>query len=107
MESRLTQNEHFLGLICRTPKGKAHKRYEFGCKVSLVVTHKQGLVLSSQALPGNPYDGHTLKGALSHAESMSEVKIERSFVDQGYKKHGVEGTQVVMAKQKGLGRSLK
>lgn len=31
-------------------KGKAHKRYEFGGKVSLAVTHKQGLVLSSQAL---------------------------------------------------------
>lgn len=88
-------------------KGKAHKRYEFGCKVSLVVTHKQGLVLSSQALHGNPYDGHTLKGALSHAESMSGVKIEKSFVDQGYKKHGVEDSQVIMAKQKGLGGSLK
>ena len=38
---------------------------------------------------------------------MSEVKIKQSFVDQGYKKHGVEDTQLVMAKQKGLGRSLK
>jgi len=88
-------------------KGKAHKRYEFGCKVSLVVTHKQGLVLSSQALPENPYDGQTLKSALSHAEFMSGVKIERSFVDQGYKKHGIEDSQVVMARQKGLSRSLK
>lgn len=88
-------------------KGKAHKRYEFGCKVSLVVTHKQGLVLSSQALHGNPYDGHTLQTALSHAESMSGVKIQRSFVDQGYKKHGVEDAQVIMAKQKGLTHSLK
>ncbi len=88
-------------------KGKAHKRYEFGCKVSLVVTHKQGLVLSSQALPGNPYDGHTLKGALSHAEMMSGVKIERTFVDQGYKKHGIEDSQVIMSRQKGLSRSLK
>lgn len=88
-------------------KGKAHKRYEFGCKVSLVVTHKQGLVLSSQALHGNPYDGHTLQTALNHAESMSGVKIQRSFVDQGYKKHGVEDAQVIMAKQKGLTRSLK
>ena len=79
-------------------KGKAHKRYEFGCKVFLVVTHQQGLVLSSQALHGHPYDGHTLKRALSHAESMSEVKIKQSFVDQGYKKHGVEDTQVIMAK---------
>ena len=41
-------------------KGKAHKRYEFGCKVSITTTHKQGLVISSQALPKNPHDGHTL-----------------------------------------------
>jgi IS5 family transposase len=38
-------------------KGKAHKRYEFGCKVSVTTTHKQGLVISSEALPGNPCDG--------------------------------------------------
>jgi len=49
-------------------KGKAHKRYEFGCKVSITTTHKQGLVISSQALPKNPYDGHTLKPALESSE---------------------------------------
>ena len=37
-------------------KGKAGKPYEFGCKVSLVLTHKQGLALSSQALHENQYD---------------------------------------------------
>ncbi len=43
-------------------KGKAHKRYEFGCKVSLSITHKgKGVVTSSHALHGNPFDGHTLK----------------------------------------------
>lgn len=41
-------------------KGKAGKPYEFGCKVSLVLTHKQGLALSSQDLHENQYDGHTL-----------------------------------------------
>ena len=30
-------------------KGKALKKYEFGCKISILVTHKQGLV-SSQTL---------------------------------------------------------
>ncbi|MGL4371149.1 MAG: IS5-like element ISCca5 family transposase, partial [Alphaproteobacteria bacterium] len=41
-------------------KGKAHKAYEFGCKVSLVLTHKQGLALSSMALAEPAFDGHTL-----------------------------------------------
>ena len=38
-------------------KGKAHKRYEFGCKVSLSITHKgKGVVTSSHAVHGNPFD---------------------------------------------------
>jgi hypothetical protein len=48
-------------------KGKAHKRYEFGVKVSVAVTNREGLVLGMRALPGNPYDGHTL----STADSIS------------------------------------
>ena len=88
-------------------KGKAHKKYEFGCKASLVTTHKQGLALSLRALHGNPYDGHTLESSLTHAEKMSGVKIEQSFVDQGYKRHGVEGVQVIMSKQKRLTATLK
>jgi IS5 family transposase len=71
-------------------KGKAHKRYEFGCKVSVATTHKQGLVISSEALPGNPYDGHTLKPALESAEKITGVKIDSATVDRGYKGHGVE-----------------
>ena len=38
---------------------------------------------------------------------MSGIKIEASFVDRGYKKHGVEDVQVIMSKQKGLTNSLK
>lgn len=29
-------------------KGKAHKKYEFGCKISLVVTHREELVLNAE-----------------------------------------------------------
>src|SRR5260370_5307639 len=42
-------------------KGKEHKKYEFGCKVSVVTTSKRGWVVGIKALHGNPYDGHTLK----------------------------------------------
>jgi IS5 family transposase len=43
-------------------KGNARKPYEFGVKVSLAVTHKQGLMAGARTSPGNPYDGHTLRG---------------------------------------------
>jgi IS5 family transposase len=78
-------------------KGKAHKKYEFGCKASIVVTHKEGLALSVQALHGNPYDGHTLKQALSHAEKMSGESIDKVFVDRGYKGHGIKDCEVIVA----------
>nr|VFK24668.1 MAG: transposase, IS5 family [Candidatus Kentron sp. LPFa] len=81
-------------------KGKLHKKYEFGCKVSLVTTHKEGLVLSSQALHGNPYDGHTLEDALKSAEEVSSKEIKRAFVDKGYKGHKLDGKEVFISGQK-------
>lgn len=46
----------YLSVFCGTfETGKAHKKYEFGYKVSLVTTHKEGFVLSSQALHETPY----------------------------------------------------
>jgi IS5 family transposase len=95
-------------------KGKAHKRYEFGCKVSITTTHKQGLVISSQALPKNPYDGHTLKPALESSERITGVEIESAFVDRGYKGHGVESDPLrnhtkifISGQRRGLTKSLK
>lgn len=89
-------------------KGKAGKPYEFGCKVSLVLTHKQGLALSSQALAENQYDGHTLRSSLKKAESLAQTAIEQAFVDKGYKGHDVERTDVYISGQKrGMTRTLK
>jgi IS5 family transposase len=43
-------------------KGKPHKPYEFGVKVSIATTLKRckggQFAIHAQALPGNPYDGH-------------------------------------------------
>jgi len=81
-------------------KGKAHKKYEFGCKASIVLTHKEGLALSVQALHGNPYDGHTLKQALEHAEKISSRSIKKVFVDRGYKGHGVKEKEVIVSRSR-------
>ena len=69
-------------------KGKAHKQYEFGVKVGLVTTSKESFVLAAASLPGNPYDGHTLKQCLDQAERCSGVAASQVFVDKGYKGHG-------------------
>jgi len=53
-------------------KGKARKPYEFGVKVSITTTHKEGLVVGARSMPGNPYDGHTLAEALEQAAILSD-----------------------------------
>jgi len=66
-------------------KGKAHKKYEFGCKVSVVSTSTASWVVGVQALHGNPYDGHTLKDALDQAQSLTGWRPRHAYCDKGYK----------------------
>jgi len=90
-------------------KGKAHKRYEFGCKVSVVTTSKKGWVVAIDALHGNPYDGHTLKQSLHQMEQITGLRPQQVFVDKGYRGsiHHPEDTQVFLSGRRGLTRSLK
>ena len=88
-------------------KGKAHKKYEFGCKVSVVTTHKQGFVLSSEALHGNPFDGHTLNQAIVDAEACCKTEIRRLFVDKGYRGHKVKGKEVFISGKRKLTTHFK
>lgn len=72
-------------------KGKAAKPYEFGVKVSLTTTNRRckggQFILHAKALPGNPYDGHTLRAAIEETEALTGRKIERTYVDKGYQGH--------------------
>lgn len=89
-------------------KGKARKRYEFGCKVSVATTLKEGFVVGMRSMPGNPYDGHTLHEALEQVEILTDVCPKRAFVDRGYRGHGVDGTEVfVSGQRRGMTQALK
>ena len=69
-------------------KGKARKRYEFGVKSSIVVTHKSGLVVGARTFPGNPYDGHVLSAQLEQTRILLEdtgKSPKQVFVDLGYR----------------------
>jgi IS5 family transposase len=75
----------------RIGKGKAHAPYEFGVKVSVATTlyrSKGGqFALHAKALPGNPYDGHTLAQIVPGMETAIGNEIERLLADAGYKGH--------------------
>ena len=72
-------------------KGKAHKPYEFGVKVSIATTlnHSAGgqFVAHAKALPGNPYDGHTLDRVIPDIEKQIGGTIKRLVADKGYRGH--------------------
>ena len=72
-------------------KGKAHRPYEFGVKVSVATTlaHACGgqFVTHVKALPGNPYDGHTLATVIPEMEALIGNTIERALLDKGYRGH--------------------
>jgi IS5 family transposase len=72
-------------------KGKASAPYEFGVKASVVTTNARApggqFVLHGKALPGNPYDGHTLGEIMEATEKLTGCEIERAYVDKGYRGH--------------------
>ena len=72
-------------------KGKPHKPYEFGVKVSVATTLKRckggQFAVHAKALPGNPYDGHTLAKIIPAVEQLIGNQIERLHADAGYRGH--------------------
>ena len=44
-------------------------------------------MLHATALPGNPYDGHTLGAVIDATEKLIGCAVERGYVDKGYRGH--------------------
>ncbi len=90
-------------------KGKAHKQYEFGCKVSMVSTSKKNWIIGIDALHGNPYDGHSLEAALRQARQLVGWKLDKAYCDRGYRgnagKLGDTHVHIVGRRKKSIGRS--
>jgi transposase, IS5 family len=67
-------------------KGKEHKKYEFGNKVSIVHTQHTRVIVRAKSFR-NEYDGHTLTPALRQVEQLLGKSPKRATVDRGYKGH--------------------
>jgi IS5 family transposase len=66
-------------------KGKARQPYDFGVKVGLAVTARQGLIVGARSFPGTPYDGDTLAEQIEQAEILSGRRPKVAIVDLGYR----------------------
>ena len=66
-------------------KGKAHKKYEFGCKVSISWTKTSGVIVGAKSFTGNPYDGNTLEESLNQVEAITGRRPLRAATDKGFR----------------------
>lgn len=76
-------------------KGKARQPYEFGVKVGLAITARQGLIVGARSFPGNPYDGETLKEQLEQVECLTRIRPQTAIVDLGFRGREIEGTTIL------------
>jgi transposase, IS5 family len=88
-------------------KGKPHRPYEFGVKVSVATPLQRcrggQFVAHVAALPGNPYDGHTLAKVIPAITRQIGVSLRGVFADAGYRGHNapqVPGMRIYTAGQK-------
>ena len=77
-------------------KGKAHKKYEFGSKVSVAITAKKCWVVGIKAFTESVHDVLTMKSALEQVRELTGEKLKKVYVDKGYrgKRHHPEGVEI-------------
>ena len=80
-------------------KGKAHKKYEYGCKASVVLTQTTGIIVGAITFKTNRYDGHTLEKVLQQTQKLTGKTLKTATVDRGYRgKQMVGDTQINIPK---------
>jgi IS5 family transposase len=78
-------------------KGKAHKKFEFGSKVSFAVVPKANIIVGVKNFNGNPHDSLTLEPTIQHAEEVCGLKFKNAIVDRGYKGKKTIGEMIVVS----------
>ena len=75
-------------------KGKEHKKYEFGNKVSIVYTQNTGVIVGALGFR-NEYDGHTLEHSLQQTTKLTGLPPQTATVDRGYKGRSRIGETII------------
>jgi transposase, IS5 family len=80
-------------------KGKEHKKYEFGSKVSIITTKRSGVIIGALNIPKNDYDAHTVDPAFEQQQRLTGITLKRAFMDRGYRGISlVRGTKIEIPK---------
>jgi len=65
-------------------KGKEHKKFEFGSKVSFLITQKTGVIVGALNFTNTLHDSKTLPQALAQHKRLTAVEAKAVYVDRGY-----------------------
>jgi IS5 family transposase len=87
-------------------KGKEHKKYEFGSKVSITTTQKTGVIIGAINIKKNVHDSKTLEPAIEQQQRLTGIILKNNFVDRGYR--GVKevlGTKIIIPDSPGKERT--
>jgi IS5 family transposase len=80
-------------------KGKAHKQYEFGSKVTIIRGSKTGVILGALSVTGNPHDSKLLSPSLKQCkrilDNLGGQMPKVAVTDRGYRGvKQVEGEEI-------------
>lgn len=82
-------------------KGKEHKKYEFGSKVSIIKTKTTGVIIGAINIPKNDYDAHTLLPAITQQQRLTGIILKNNYMDRGYRGiKNVLGTNIIIPQVK-------
>jgi transposase, IS5 family len=87
-------------------KGKEHKKYEFGSKVSIITTKTTGVIIGALNIEKNVHDSKTLHPAIEQQQRLTGIILKNNFVDRGYR--GVKevlGTTITIPDKPGKQRT--
>lgn len=87
-------------------KGKEHKKYEFGSKVSIITTKNTGVIIGAINIEKNVHDSKTLHPAIEQQQRLTGIILKNNFVDRGYR--GVKevlGTTITIPDKPGKQRT--
>jgi transposase, IS5 family len=77
-------------------KGKVHKKYELGSKVSVASFSGSNVVVGIANFLGTPHDSKTLAPTLDQVAQWTGQRYQRVLVDKGDRGHGQVGSSAVL-----------
>lgn len=85
---------------CCIAKGKAHKNYEFGNKVGLLLNPKSLVILGIESFQGNPHDSKTIEPLLKQVKKNLNYQPHEMIYDRGGRGSSeVNGVQISTPKK--------